>query len=206
MKRTLLTVCVILMLFLNVRGQTDIRKEVTLNAKGFNNYGLMYRTGNDNALWRFGGIALTASKNKDYAFFESTDQRSSEKGAQFSIGREFRKRLSQDFVFCYGADISLAYTKRVESYFSSSTNYKVSIKEIRPGINGVIGVMYNVTDHFLIGAAMHPLAYYRIEKRDVHQYNNNTVDFSSRNSALVFSFYQNAVVSFTYKFYKSEVQ
>ncbi|HLT75286.1 MAG TPA: hypothetical protein VKZ68_09370, partial [Ohtaekwangia sp.] len=77
---------------------------------GLNNFGLTYRVGKPEALWRFNAMSIDAARRDiDFPDHNETETNS---GLQFSIGREFRKNLAEKLQFRYGFDASLSYSRQ----------------------------------------------------------------------------------------------
>lgn len=68
-------------------------REGGLTFSGLNNFGLTYRVGKPEALWRFNAMSIDAARRDiDFPDHNETETNS---GLQFSIGREFRKNLAE---------------------------------------------------------------------------------------------------------------
>ena len=98
MKTILITLLAISSVF--AFGQDSINKkkrhEVGITLSDLNSFGLTYRLGKDKALWRFNTVFGEFQKL-------SSDSYSYLYGG--SIGREWRKNLTENLLFRYGSDI-----------------------------------------------------------------------------------------------------
>jgi len=159
------------------------QKEVGLIFTSLDNFGVTFRTGKVNSLWRFNAANLSGLNGKTPA--DSITTKFSNGGFKFQVGKEFRKPISESLTFRYGVDISFNYTKNVNEYINNNNpNQGAYRKEVSygPGVNLVIGANYKVSDHVFIGAELQPyLIYYKGEsytRTNLSVTENETSSFS----------------------------
>jgi opacity protein-like surface antigen len=160
MKKTLLLFCAIL-LFTTVQAQELVRQqEIGLSFTGLSHFGLAYRFGHQQAMWRVGSNFISGSTD---IWFYSNDpavrQEREGLGAGLSFGREFRKAIANDFEFRYGADVSFRVNRdrnSVLGHESPNHNYSNLRTTFSPGINLVLGLNYIFRERFIFGAELLP--------------------------------------------------
>ncbi len=169
-----------------------------LSFLGLNNFGLTYRTGKPEALWRFNAMSVSADRRDhqtmDYEQIENTF------GAHISAGREFRKNLADKLQFRYGFDFAFYYSRqktRNESIPFASTSIQKLISW-GPSAEAVLGLNYAIAERFLIGAEILPSLSMRKTENT-----SRIGDSESKNETTRFSFdlsSSSALLSLVYRF------
>lgn len=162
MKRSILIFVALAMSFGVVAQEVGRTKEVGITFVGMDNFGITYRTGSDNALWRFNSLF---ARGRDLQSESSAEEReSTHTGFGASFGREYRQPVNEKLVFRIGADLSFDYLQTKDNYIyptdSTSNTFIRERTTFSPGIMMVIGLNYRIDDHFLIGAEMLPFVKY----------------------------------------------
>lgn len=137
--------------------ETTKQKEVGLVFNNLDNFGLTYKTGSDNSLWRFNTLFISGSNLDETA--DSLVMQFSNMGFRVSFGREYRKEIAEKLELRFGADISFRYTQSKSEYnYKSVNNYDRLYERItyQPGINLVLGLNYVFNGSFVIGAEVLP--------------------------------------------------
>jgi hypothetical protein len=170
MKKSLMILFTLALPVFLIAQETDRQNEIGLVFNNFDNFGLTYKIGKTNSLWRFNTLFLNGSKiDEKTAVY--TNKRSS-MGAGLKIGKEFRKSLAPDFEFRYGADLSFTYsqmkTDDIDSHIERTT-YK-------PGVNLVFGLNYVINDKIVVGAEFLPLFSYVTGTSSTSQGSGNNGD------------------------------
>lgn len=184
----------VLMLFTNllitasVLGQDIVKqKEAGVMFSNFDNFGLTYRVGTSDALWRFSAFSLSAGSTDS-----DNDQTTTTKnfGLSFSIGREYRKQIEEKFQFRYGLDVSSGfYMYETKNEASDYTN---SYDDLSFGVNGIIGLNYELSEKVIIGIEILPGIGYSTRDQVVDQagdetkteYKSWSVGFSNQSARL----------------------
>jgi hypothetical protein len=136
-----------------VLAQGGKQKEVGLIFSSLNSYGITYKTGYSNRLWRFNSLFLSANEQKGPV--TAVNVKRGEAG--FSFGREFRRILVEDLELRYGVDAGYFYSyyKRWNDPASSSIVFQRS-RTHGPSLNAVVGLNYVVKDQFVFGIEIRP--------------------------------------------------
>jgi hypothetical protein len=135
----------------------DRIKEAGLTFRNLDNFGLNYKTGTQQSLWRFGSMYASGYSQKELSD-NNGDVDQSSNGLGFRIGREYRKEIIEALQFRIGFDLSFTWSKQEykSTYADGSISQMNSRNTYGPGANGVIGLNYVVKDKFLIGAEIMP--------------------------------------------------
>ena len=166
MKKNVLILLTIIMSYTLMAQQKQ--KEVGLVFNNLNNFGLSYKTGTNKALWRFNTMFISGYNINSSSDRDSISDVNNENlfGFGISMGREFRKTISSNFEFRFGADLSFNYR-----YEKNKRSNNISIiTTYQPGVNLVLGFNYLLNDNFSIGAELLPNFTYSTSKTE---YNNS---------------------------------
>ncbi|NME72093.1 hypothetical protein [Flammeovirga aprica] len=148
------------------------QKEVGAVFNDFNSFGITYRTGNTNGMWRFTSLAALSSSNNMKA--DSASRDGSDLLVSLAIGREFRKSIGSQLEFRYGLDVRYAY--KSSEFKSQGYNYSWSydnngqlnsptVVESRSenmevtnsvGVQLVLGINYVVKEKLVFGLEINP--------------------------------------------------
>jgi len=104
-KRLLISTLLLFTLIFTSQGQTH---EIGTVFSDLNNFGVTYKTGTENRLWRFTALYLSRNDQKTEYDSSSTESRSFGIGAKF--GYEYRILLVDNLEFRYGADLSFSFS------------------------------------------------------------------------------------------------
>lgn len=125
-------------------------KEVGLTFYNFDGFGITYRVGKENALWRFNtgfgnGIQEYAGDNVRSNFSIGTN-----------VGREWRKEVTSKLDFRYGVDLQYSFATNSNEN-SNLTNVSENKNVLHfGGINVVLGFNYEISKSVFIGAELLP--------------------------------------------------
>jgi len=157
MKKTFLILLTIaLTLSINAQEKTK-QKEVGITFSNLNNFGLSYKFGNSNSVWRINTLIASGSETKETADNIETNYKSS--GLTVKFGKEYRKKVTDKLEFRFGADLSFGYQKHETDYTNATSlnNYTSSKKTTyRPGANLIIGFNYLLSENIILGAELLP--------------------------------------------------
>lgn len=214
MKKLALLLCLAMSVqFAHAQTKTKYQ-DISITTSSFNNFGLMYRVGKENSLWRFQTVFIdaeyTESKSEDSFNDSRSEQTQLNTMVNFglSVGKEWRKPLSDRFNLRWGVDIyGTYYYSKNDTYYPNqdSLQYSQKIKQnsFSLGPRAVFGFDYSISESFLVGVNISPILYYTwsnshsiIEYEDFPEqditfdYNMNGVNWSFRNSLLLSLTYQ----------------
>jgi len=160
MKKSLLILASLLIAFSSYSQDstnTQKQKEVAIGFSSLNSFGLSYKFGKPNSLWRINTIIATGSNIDETS--DSVGQTYSNFNIKFRFGKEFRKSLTEKLEFRYGADLSFGYTNRKSERDDKTISNNDILNEritYSPGLNLVLGFNYLISDNILIGAEILP--------------------------------------------------
>lgn len=192
-----ISVLIALLISTAAYAQEPVRqKEVGLIFTGLNNFGVTFRTGKVNSLWRFSGLNLSGS-NQDITS-ATTVSNSTNNGFDFRVGKEFRKPISESLVLRYGLDGSFSYSKTESEVTSTNQDFYSKRVSYGPGVNLIVGLNYKISKYILIGAELLPsIQYFTGTQKE----RNNSTETTSDISSLSYGFSNtSAVLSLVYQF------
>lgn len=192
MKKAILITTMVL--FVSSLSAQERIKEVGLSLYDLDGFGLNYKVGTRENLWRLNSIYSSGNTHRETDTSTETDRRNF--GTSFHAGREFRKTLADDFEFRYGFDVSFSYYRfKVESR-GADTDILLSsekLTEFLPGVNAVLGVNYLIKNKVVIGAEVLPgLSYKTGKKENLNVYSGETTEL--RTSGLNFGIHSSSVL------------
>ena len=162
---------------INAQESSEKEKEVGLTFYNFNNYGLTYKVGKENKMWRFrafnGGLDINSEALSNSTYPTGYPSTTYLGYLSFSIGRERRKEIKPKINLVYGLDILINYTYEqtndIEHYIGG-------------GIVGVLGMRYEINQHFFVGAELLPSITYNAFAYT--QKNDLSINFGNGNALL----------------------
>jgi hypothetical protein len=164
MKKRILAIALTL-LGITVYGQDDqeVRiKEVGLTFYNLDGFGITYRIGKQNAVWRFN----TGFASGGRTYIGDNTNSSFQIGA--SAGREWRKELTEKLDFRYGFDVQYNYSKRTNEGNFNGFPLENIFYTSSGGVGAVIGFNYEISSSLFIGAEILPFVNFNYNQ-------NNTV-------------------------------
>lgn len=168
MKRILILFSTLL-LAMSTLAQTNLSvKEVGVTTDGRNRFGLLYRFGTESALWRLNLISVSNYNRESLQPGFNSEEHS--RGYGFEFGKEFRKAITPNFAFRYGADLKIIYSNITSDNVISVIADNIIIKHNTseryiPGLQLVLGFSYTL-NRVVIGAELHPFLNYIIIESD----------------------------------------
>ena len=137
--------------------ETSKVKELGISTRNFDNFGFVFRTGTEKALWRFQTLSFAWNIAN---VGQNTNPSVQNLQTWLAVGREYRKPLSKRLDFRYGMDLSfgLAYSK------SESNGATRKTTSYLPGINAVLGLNYALNERISVGAEWLPGGFYRANR------------------------------------------
>jgi hypothetical protein len=156
-------------------------REFGLAFANINDLGLIYRSGKNDAFWRF---YLTAGSFRALNVnppSPNNAEKQTSLSATFRVGKEKRKPLSEKLDFRLGADLFLGAGYEYEW---EEDRPSIQISTFEPGFNLVLGLNFKVGKRLAVGAELLPSLGYRLEKTVVKSLNfSSSGDKSSYNSS-----------------------
>ncbi len=157
MKKSLAIIATVIMPFFVMAQNSTKQQEVGIVFSNVNNFGLTYRIGTDNALWRFNTVFISGGDSKTRA--DSLAINRSDLGFGISVGREYRKRIVENLELRYGVDLSFRYSQDNYSYLNTNgtdRTYESNTTTYQPGINLIFGLNYLFNSKLVVGAELLP--------------------------------------------------
>lgn len=170
----MILVCLSMSYFLKAQEAVK-QKEIGLVFSNLNNFGLSFKIGTDNSLWRFNTLLISGNSLKETS--DSTSDKQGNIGFGVRMGKELRKDIADNLQLKFGADLSFAfshYKNEKERNSLYSYNNEVEQTTYRPGVNLVFGVQYKLSNNFYIGAELLPGFTYTSGNSISIAYNSNT--------------------------------
>lgn len=174
MKKLLLIFITLTMSVMVISQENTKQKEVGLVFYNLDSFGLTYKVGTENSLWRFNTLLISGNDTDESS--DSLDTKQSNIGFGIKIGKEYRKIIVQNLEFRYGADLAFTYSYYKFNYDDKTVNNNdITSKRTtyRPGINLVLGLNYVLKDHFVIGAELLPHITYQTGTSKGSDYRND---------------------------------
>ena len=172
-------------------------RELGVSTSTFNNFGITYRTGNENSIWRFNALVASSSRinesSDDYEF-ESNSFRSF-----LSVGKEKRKNISDKLALRYGVDARMSIenraTKEVDNTSIEERINENKLTKYSPGINLVLGFNYEIAKNVLLGMEVHPAFTYSFGERNTTSINSQrTIEFNNDYSEISYGLRSNSLL------------
>jgi hypothetical protein len=142
--------------------QNQKKHEIGLTFRNLDSYGLIYKTGTEESLWRLQTLSTSFSMlNNDQ---DSIADQQSSFGFSLSAGKEFRKPVTEKLNLVYGGGLTFGYNAQKsehEKTFASQTEiHKTENRIVTPGIELVFGFNYQVNEHLVFGGEILPYCSY----------------------------------------------
>lgn len=175
MKNLLLILVGIFMPLLIMAQETKKIREIGLVFSNLNNFGLTYKIGSNQSLWRFNTLFISGSISDATA--DSSVEKQNNIGFGFKFGREYRKNIVENLELRFGADLSFTYTQSKYDNNDKSVNDNDQLNEritYEPGINLIFGMNYVCNNKLVIGAELLPyFSYTTGTSKEKYYYFNN---------------------------------
>ena len=173
--------------------------ELGLTFSNPDRFGLTYKTGRNQSLWRFHTFIASGNEQKVEASDLYTEAKHSNHDYTVKIGRAKISELTEDFEFRYGFDLFYSYSQDKDEINIVNDGSPEQLNKTilnRYGVNLVFGFHHRINNRILIGAEFLPHFSYRSgtsesyasyeiydpEKRDISGYSygfsNNSVQIN----------------------------
>jgi len=175
-KISFVIVLLVFMQYSSVAQEANSRiRELGINLSG-STFGIRYKTGNENNLFRVSLLSLGGSSSKylSASNIESTDN---SQGLGFNFGFEKRKLVSDNLNIYYGSDLLTSYQRHISKNGSpTQTNKGFSFS---PGLGLLLGFNFKINSKINISAEVMPSISYSIYKSS-SEFNGTTNKTSSK--------------------------
>ena len=172
MRKTLIFLIILLCPLLSKAQENSKQKEFAITMFSSFQYGMTFSFGTPGSLWRISAFNLGQQKSTTH--HTSFDEVNDHFGAGVSLGKEFRRPLSDKMYLRYGVEASFTYNHQKSSsllYESENTTYS-------PGINLLVGIACKLNDRISIGALLLPQIRYETGKAIVNGDESDVSAFS----------------------------
>lgn len=198
---------VISMAMLSVSAQEKVKqKELGLVFRNFDNFGIIYKFGDQNSMWRLKSVYGYSYKNDLEWQIETNSLKENNHRISFGIsfGKQYTVPIDEKFSFIYGADVMSSYNYSfVEREIDSDEAYTTTSegKNLRLGLNLVLGFNYLIGENFVLGFELLPGASYSIGKQFQKSTQESVEDEEYNISAYLFGLSSSsALLNFAYRF------
>lgn len=160
--------------------ETPKQEEIGLVFRNLNSFGVTYRTGTAELLTRFNSTILSGGHIRSEV--DSIQNANDRFALDLSIGREYRRPLSDKIDFRIGYDVLLGYgfTRQKRDGNSLNPDYEAFIAEIEMGLNLITGINYRINEEFILGLELQgPGIGYTLSRRSSTFNNNEDQEWSS---------------------------
>ncbi len=174
MKRSMVAVVLVWVSLSGMAQESSPQKEVGLAFSSLNNFGLSFKTGTSQAMWRFNTLLISGSRIEEAS--GGIEDSQSTAGFAIKLGKEYRKVVAEQVEFRYGFDLSFGYNRTEYNHTDKdfpSNNRHTQRMTYQPGINLVLGLNYVINNNLVIGAELLPDFTYSTGKTE-DSFNNNT--------------------------------
>lgn len=175
------------------------QNEVGLVFNNLNNFGLTFKTGTSESLWRLRTLFIKGSN--DDRNYPAIEDKENTFGFGLSLGKEFRKKIDNNFEIRYGADLSFSYyfDKMIDDgKVNDDLDLSNKMYSYSPGVNLVLGVNYVINNKLIIGAELLPHITYNYTTNTQILYN---AESKTKNTNITYGFSNNsAMLTLAYRF------
>lgn len=178
--------------------------ELGLTFSSLDRFGLTYKTGRDQSIWRFQTFVASQAQQELSSNDYSTDQKNKNVNCTLKIGRAYISKITETIDFRFGIDFFYSYRKMKEEFNIPEERPAEQMSEVKSneyGMNFVFGFHHLLNEHIQIGAEILPYFSYQSgsTKRYANGQSNNPeeVDLSGYSYGLSNNSVQ---VNLTYRF------
>ena len=191
-KHLLLFVLLSASLFIKAQDSSKV-KELGITTRSLDSFGITYRFGTKTALWRLSIPTILGANNETTR--DTTKNTNSNIDIDISIGREWRKPITEKAELRLGSSLGFSYSKRYSENLTSSYNTTT----YAPYLMLILGMNYHINDNFIIGAEIQPGVGYLISKQEVTN-NDSSENYDIKNKGINYAIRNSALISFIYQF------
>jgi len=177
MKKIVVVFIAIAMSF-SVKSQDVIKqKEVGISFRDLNSFGMFFKTGTSQSLWRFG--AMSTSGNFQKSEYDSTEVNQNSFGLRLTAGKEFRQPVTDALSLVLGMDASgsVSVSKTDDDDVSvDNLDYNAKFKTYGVALNFILGVNYQLNEKFSLQGEIQPSVSYQMSQIERTFFNGNVED------------------------------
>jgi hypothetical protein len=167
MKKAFIVILSLIASFFVTAQVASKQQEVGLVFSNLDNFGLTYKTGTNQSMWRFNALVISSQNSLQKQ--DSFEVKNNANGINVKMGKEFCKKIDENFEFRYGADLSFTYQQEKSEGIDNTVSdinhsWLDEQKLYQPGFNLVFGFNYIVKDKLIIGAELMPYFNYSFGK------------------------------------------
>lgn len=160
--------------------------EIGLYFTDFDNFGVRYKTGNDNLLFRITALSLNAlksrSQNEGGVYFNETIS-----GLGFNLGIEKPIKVNEKFNLYYGAELRNSFFYQKVDY-GNPNQPEVKTNNFGIGLGFVMGVSYYLKPDIKISAELIPGINYNHNNSDGNKTNTFNLGFTNNLPGITLSY------------------
>lgn len=135
--------------------------EIGLNFSSLNSFGLNYKTGKSNTLFRISLLSLNLGLNNTWGRKQdSLDYKVTGYGIGFNLGFERRIPLVKSLYFVWGLDAGCSYNYSKRKFEGFSSEQEGSNWNVSPAISLILGAGYIVKEILVVSAEIRPSLMY----------------------------------------------
>lgn len=129
MKKIFFLTAILILSFTAKAQEVTKQKEAGINFQNLSNFGLSFKTGSEQALWRM-NASLNGHGRTPNTFIDNLERKESSFGYGISLGREMRKPITENFEWRYGIDLFTGFyqTRTIEEQGATKVLQKQWIK------------------------------------------------------------------------------
>lgn len=145
-------------------------KEVGLNYSGYNMFGVRYKVGSENSLFRLTLLDIGGANRKQEE--GSYEYKNNSHGIALNAGFEKLKLAAENVYFYYGAEVLTSYNYQIIKHVSS--DQKSTYRKLDTGIGFVFGFAYYFSSNVSLSAEVVPSVWYSYKKDSSTAYELNS--------------------------------
>lgn len=155
-----LPIITLLLVLWNLSTAQEIKRvhEVGLGLAGFDDFTMVYRIGNEKALWRLQTLFSRGYRSADMVRDSMVDENQYH-SVGIAIGRECRKNIVDQLDFRFGSDVGFNYAKsrmKVDDISILNGDEEYWSQSFNPRIHLVLGFVYSIQEKLVIGIEVLP--------------------------------------------------
>jgi hypothetical protein len=139
--------------------QSRIR-EVGLNYSGYNMFGVRYKAGSENSLFRLTLLNIGGSNWRQQN--NSYNYKNNSQGIALNAGFEKLKLAAENVYFYYGVDLMTSYNN--QTIKDENSDLKTTDRTLKTGLGLVLGFAYHFSSNVSLSAEIVPSVWYSYQK------------------------------------------
>lgn len=167
MKTQIFSAILLFCLAINLSAQESTKSsvhQIGLSFSSLNSFGVTYKTGSEKCRFRVSALNLGISNRNSYGRdIDSVDNKMYSYGIGLRLGFEKQSTLYENLSFLWGLELEGGY-RWINQKTTGTNEYKYTNWQISTGIYVILGVEYNVAQHWIFGAEITPGVWYNTGK------------------------------------------